>query len=170
MSCGCHPHLGKVMNASAGDRWNRWSPGQRLASSAGDRWNRWEPLGWSSRWSSRGTPLPQWMLSRVSQWTSCLWGCHTRRYIRAITLRVRDLVRTFWRVPYRHLGDTRSARSAPRRLSLASGPETVLALCSGLSGIGCLRCPLDFRAVVLPEGRISPVQCRAFRVRSHRAV
>jgi hypothetical protein len=42
------------------------------------------------------------MQPRVSQ-ASCLWECHTRLYVRAIILLVNDLVRTFWRVPYRHL-------------------------------------------------------------------
>src|SRR5206468_119356 len=45
-----------------------------------------------------------------------------------------------------------------------------LGRCSGLNGISCLGCPLDLRAVVLPEGRVSPVQGRAPRLRSHRAV
>src|SRR4051794_9978232 len=44
------------------------------------------------------------------------------------------------------------------------------AVCSGLTGVSCPCCPLDLRAVVLPEDRVSPVQGRAPRLRSHCAV
>jgi hypothetical protein len=49
------------------------------------------------------------MQPRVSQ-ASCLWECHTRLYVRAIILLVNDLVRTFWRVPYPHIGGIEAQR------------------------------------------------------------